>query len=67
VVDGLRGRGLVDDAGGFTHAGRELKARIEALTDTLAAPAYEVLSAGEVDELIACLEPIAGALAAADY
>jgi hypothetical protein len=39
VVDGLRGRGLVDAAGGFTHAGRETRERIENLTDELAAPA----------------------------
>ena len=64
VVDGLRGRGLVDAAGGFTDAGRETKERIEALTDELAAPAYDVLSADELDELIAGLEPIAAALQA---
>src|SRR3954465_3339675 len=51
VVDGLRRRGLVDAAGGFTDAGREIKDRIEALTDELAAPAYAVLSADELDEL----------------
>ena len=66
VVDGLRGRGLVDDAGGFTAAGRETKERIEALTDELAAPAYDVLSVDELDELIAGLEPIAAATQAAD-
>ena len=67
VVDGLRGRGLVDAAGGFTDAGRETKERIEALTDELAAPAYDVLSADELDELIAGLEPIAAAVQAADH
>ncbi|GAA2314038.1 hypothetical protein GCM10010149_76760 [Nonomuraea roseoviolacea subsp. roseoviolacea] len=61
VVDGLRGRGLVDAAGGFTRSGRETKQRIEALTDELAAPAYDVLGADELDELIAGLEPIAAA------
>jgi hypothetical protein len=66
VVDGLRGRGLVDAAGGFTDAGRETKERIEALTDELAAPAYDVLSADELDELVAGLEPIAAAAEAAD-
>jgi hypothetical protein len=66
VVDGLRGRGLVDAAGGFTDAGRETKERIEALTDELAAPAYDVLSADELDELVAGLEPIAAAVSAAD-
>jgi hypothetical protein len=66
VVDGLRGRGLVDAAGGFTDAGRETSERIEALTDELAAPAYEVLNAGEFDELIAGLEPIAAAAQTVD-
>ncbi|MFG1827669.1 MarR family winged helix-turn-helix transcriptional regulator [Microbispora bryophytorum] len=66
VVDGLRGRGLVDAAGGFTDAGRTTKERIEALTDELAAPAYDVLSADELDELVAGLEPIAAAVRAFD-
>jgi len=66
VVDGLRGRGLVDAAGGFTDAGVRTRERIEALTDELAAPAYDVLSADELDELVAGLEPIAAAAAAAD-
>jgi hypothetical protein len=61
VVDGLRGRGLVDAAGGFTDAGRQTSERIEALTDELAAPAYDVLSSDELDELVARLEPIAAA------
>jgi hypothetical protein len=66
VVDGLRDRGLVDAAGGFTDAGRQIRARIEALTDELAAPAYDVLSADELDELVAGLEPIAAAVLAVD-
>ena len=67
VVDGLRDRGLVDAGGGFTDAGWQTRQRIEDLTDRLAAPAYEVLGADELDELIAGLEPIGAALAAADY
>ncbi len=66
VVDGLRDRGLVDAAGGFTDAGRDIKQRIEALTDDLATPPYDVLSADELDELIAGLQPIAAAVRAAD-
>lgn len=66
VVDGLRDRGLVDAAGGFTAAGRELKERIEALTDESAAPAYDVLTADELDELITGLEPYAAVVQAAD-
>ncbi|MFF0488510.1 MarR family transcriptional regulator [Nocardia sp. NPDC004068] len=67
VVDGLRGRGLVDDAGGFTEAGRRFKQRIEELTDEAAAPAYDVLDAEELDELIAGLEPIAAAVETAGH
>jgi hypothetical protein len=66
VVDGLRTRGLVDTAGGFTDAGRQTKERIEALTDELAAPPYDVLSPDELDELVAGLQPIATAVEAAD-
>jgi DNA-binding MarR family transcriptional regulator len=66
VVDGLRARGLVDAAGGFTEAGREIRERIEALTDEVAAPAYDVLGADELDELVAGLEPIAAAVKAGD-
>lgn len=67
VIDGLRGRGLVDDAGGFTDAGRETRERIEAMTDELAAPVYDMLSAEELDELITLLEPIAAAVEAENH
>ncbi len=66
VIDGLRGRGLVDAAGGFTDAGRETRERIEALTDELAASAYDGLSADELDELVTGLDPIAAAASAVD-
>jgi hypothetical protein len=65
VIDGLRSRGLVDAAGGFTDAGRRTRERIEACTDELATPAYAVLRADELDELVAGLEPIAAAVQAA--
>lgn len=65
VVDGLRDRGLVDNDGWFTDAGRAAKQRVDDLTDDLAAPPYSALSADERDELVALLEPIAGMLAAA--
>jgi hypothetical protein len=58
VVDGLRHRGLVDAPGSFTAAGRAIRERIEALTDELAVPAYDALTA----ELVAGLEPIAAAV-----
>jgi hypothetical protein len=65
LVDGMKTRGLVADDGGFTPAGRECKQRIEALTDYLAAAPYECLEPGEVEELIAALEPLAEVLIAA--
>jgi DNA-binding MarR family transcriptional regulator len=61
VINGLRDRGLIDAEGAFTDAGRATKERIEALTDELAAPAYDVLSAEELDELIAGLESVTAA------
>ncbi len=64
VMDGLRERGLVED-GRFTDAGREIQQRVEALTDELAAAPYESLSPAELDELVACLEPISAKLVAA--
>lgn len=65
VMDGLRERGLVDSDGWFTDAGRETKHRIEALTDELAAPPYDALSATELAELVAELDPITATLVAA--
>ena len=65
VVDGMRERGLIGADGWLTAAGRAIKARIEALTDDLAAPAYDALEPGDLAQLIAGLEPIAAALNAA--
>ena len=65
VMDGLRERGLVDTDGCFTDAGRQTKLRIEALTDELAVPPYDALSAAELDELVAELEPITATVVAA--
>jgi hypothetical protein len=65
VVDGMRDRGLIGADGWLTADGRATKARVEALTDDLAAPAYDALGPGELDQLIAELEPIAAALNAA--
>jgi len=59
VVDRLRARGLVDAAGWFTDAGRELREQIESQTDELAGPPYDVLTADELDELMTGLESIA--------
>jgi hypothetical protein len=65
VVSGLRERGLVDASGRMTPCGRETKARIEALTDTLAQAPYDALGAPAREELTALLEPIAARLRAA--
>lgn len=62
VMDGLRARGIVDDDGRFTAAGRATKDRIESLTDDLAEAPYDGLDSSELGELITELEPIAAAL-----
>ena len=62
VAEGMRARGLIDDAGRITEIGRETKGRIEAITDDLAAPAYDALTPTELDQLITDLEPLAAAL-----
>ncbi|GAA0537639.1 hypothetical protein GCM10010172_18780 [Paractinoplanes ferrugineus] len=65
VMAGLRERGLIDADGRFTDAGREIQQRVEDLTDELAAPPYDALTAAELAELIAELEPITATLVAA--
>ena len=60
----MRARGIIDDAGWLTAAGRQLKDRVETLTDELAAPAYDILEADELDQLIEDLEPLAAVLVA---
>jgi len=49
----------VDASGGLTKAGWETRDRVESLTDELAAPAYDALSADELDALLAGLETMA--------
>jgi len=65
VVDGMRARGLVGADGWLTAAGREAKERVEALTDELAAPAYDALEPAELDRLVDDLTPLAVVLVAA--
>jgi hypothetical protein len=65
LIDTMTARGLIKDERTFTPAGREVKDRVEALTDDLAAVPYEVLETAEVDELVAALEPLARKLVAA--
>lgn len=66
VVAGMRTRGLVGADGWLTAAGRQTKQQVEALTDALAAPAYDVLAPDELDQLVDDLRPLAAVLAAAD-
>jgi hypothetical protein len=65
VSDGLRDRGVIGDDGWLSEEGRAVKQRVEALTDDLAAKPYEILEPGELDELMATLEPLAALLLAA--
>jgi len=67
VVEGLRARGLVDSGYSFTVAGRELKDRIEAQTDAAAAPAYASLTAEELEQFVADLQPLAARIDAVGY
>ena len=61
----MRDRGLIGEDGWLSEAGRAVKQRVEALTDDLAAEPYESLEPGQLDELIAALEPLASRLLAA--
>jgi Helix-turn-helix family len=65
VVDGMRERGLLVDSARLTDAGREKKARIEAITDDLAAAPWEDFEPAEIDRLAADLEPLSERLEAA--
>jgi len=65
VIDGMRNRGLIGDDGWLSDEGQSVKQRVEALTDDLAAKPYESLEPGELDELMAALEPLAVLLVAA--
>ena len=65
VIDGMRDRDLIGDDGWLSEPGRAVKQRVEALTDDLAAKPYESLEPGELDELMAALEPLATRLLAA--
>jgi Helix-turn-helix family len=65
VIDGMRDRGLIGEDGWLSEQGGAVKQRVEALTDDLAAKPYESLEPGELDELIATLEPLAALLLAA--
>jgi hypothetical protein len=65
VIDGMRDRGLIGDDGWLSEQGRAVNQRVEALTDDLAAKPYESLEPGELNQLMAALEPLAALLVAA--
>jgi hypothetical protein len=65
VVDAMRARGLVGGDGWLTAAGRQVKQRVETVTDELAAPAYDTLEPDELDQLVKDLQPLAAVLVAA--
>ena len=65
VVNGMRARGLIDADDWLTSAGRQTKDRVEALTDELAAPAYDILEPDELDQFVEDIEPLASVLVAA--
>jgi hypothetical protein len=54
----LAERGLLDDDGSLTAAGRQLKDHIETSTDTLALSALDALSDDEVETLFQALTPV---------
>ncbi len=64
LEQGLAARGLLNDDGSLTAAGRELKDRIESRTDTLALSALDALSDDEVETLFGALTPITRAVVA---
>src|SRR5258705_1397968 len=64
VIDGMRDRGLIWDDGWLSQRGRAVKQRVEPLTDDLPAKPSESLDPGELDELMATLEPLSTRLLA---
>ncbi|GAA4537948.1 SCO6745 family protein [Mycobacterium paraffinicum] len=60
----LAERGLLDDDGSLTTAGRELKDHIERSTDTLALSALDALTDDEVETLFRALTPLTRAVVA---
>lgn len=54
----LRARGLLDDEGSLTDAGRALRDRIESLTDDLALEPWAALGTAATEELAGLLKPL---------
>jgi hypothetical protein len=62
ATDGLRSRGLLDESGAFTDAGRALRAEVEETTDRLAAPAYDALGVAGCERLAELTRPLSRTL-----
>lgn len=58
AIGRLRDRGLLDDAGGLTPAGRDLRDRLEVRTDALAVPPWRQLGQDMTRQLIDALRPV---------
>jgi hypothetical protein len=65
AADRLRTRGLLDDDGVLTDAGRALRSHLEERTDALAAPPWEALGAGPTEQLRQALRPLVRRIAEA--
>jgi hypothetical protein len=63
ATDRLRSRGLVDDEGRATEAGRALRERVEARTDALAAQPYSTVGMPEVARLPQLVGPLTATIA----
>ncbi len=64
-VAALRHRGLLDDGGQLTEAGKALREHIEQATDDLAAAPWQSLGVGASEQLLAALRPLVERVAAA--
>lgn len=62
AVDGLTGRGLVEQDGTFTAAGAALRQRVEERTDALAMAPWEALGEAGCDELRGLVRPLSKAI-----
>jgi hypothetical protein len=58
AIGRLRDRGLLDEDGALTDAGRELRAELEARTDALAVPPWRQLGTEATETLINSLRPV---------
>ncbi len=66
-LDSLRARGLVDASSALTSDGAALRARVEARTDELAAPAWRALPAADAERLRALVRPWSKTISAAMF